>query len=140
MNRTAAAPHQAPAPEQAAVPVEGSHADQGDGSGRQGPELSQRGQQGPRDDRPDARHAPQEVLLGAPGGARPDGLIQIRVQARNQALEPPDVCLECLVHHLGRSAKPVPLGWEHPCELPAAASAPTRGISSGGSGGGRLRK
>ena len=140
MNRTAAAPHQAPAPEQAGVPVEGSHADQGDGFGRQGPELVQLGQQGPRDDRHDARHAPQEVLLGAPGGARPDGLIQIRVQSRHPALEPPDVRLELPVRHLGRSANPVPLGCEHPCELPAAASAPTRGTSSGGSGGGRLRR
>jgi len=135
--RTAARPpHTRRRPRNRPLSLERGHADQGrEGLGGQGPELGQLREERPRADRPDARHAPEE-LLGAPDGARADGVVQIRVEARNPALQPSDVRLELLPQHHRRTAEAIPLGGEHVHELPPPGD--PRGQPLGG-GIGELR-
>ena len=105
------APDHAPASEETTASVERGHADQGgDGLVQQGPKVRQLGEQGPRDDRADARRSPQAALLGPPDGGCADGLGQVRVYARNPALQPAIVCLEVFAQAGRGAAELVPFG------------------------------
>lgn len=107
-------------PQRAAIAIERGHADQGgDLIVRQRPQLWQIRQQCGLQDRADAGHAPQQLLLSAPEGTLPNGLGQISVRLVEHSFQPGDVGRQLLVDHRTGTGQAVLLRLEHLNELAA---------------------
>jgi len=101
--------------------VEGRHPDQGRRLATgEGAELGQLGQQRARADRPDARHGAQQLLLGAPDGARLHRLAQVAPDRVQRLLEPAQVGVDPLAQDGIGHVAPVAFGDQHLEQLPPA--------------------
>src|SRR5262249_23574783 len=118
----AATPNAAPAALLAAVPVERCDSDQGSELLlAQGAELRDERQKSARQDFPDARDTPEEVVLLAPEGRAFDGVVQVAVDFLQLLLEPlyrlADRSPDCLRRRSSDQA--VLLGGDHVDDLAA---------------------
>jgi len=86
---------------------------------RQGPQLWQLRQQGPRDDGTNAGDALQQLILFPPDRAGLDRCGQLLIQLRQVLLEPLDVLLNLGSHHPRGTASTIFLRREHLDELAA---------------------
>jgi hypothetical protein len=84
----------------------------------EGAQLGQLAEERATDDRADARHAAQQILLGAPDRAGMNGLLEVAVHVGQLALEPADVLRDVAPHRGGGEAQPVLLRDEHLEQLP----------------------
>ena len=83
-------------------------------------ELGQGRQQREHGDRPDARHAAQQIRLRLVERARCHGVLQIAVHIGEPFLEPADVLGEIALHRAAGEAEAILLGGEHVDDLPTA--------------------
>lgn len=108
------APDQALAFEHAAIMSQrGDPNERGDLFARQGPELRQCANQRATEDRADAGHGAQQILLGAPHWTGLDGVIQIPIDIVQLALEPVDVLGDAPAHGRQSVFEPISLGDDH---------------------------